>query len=103
MKKEKEQETEQFNIRLSNSLITDLNFIASLLKLSKSDWIRTQLARDVYEEKHRLLLKLSTLHGHKSITKEELEELTGSKIADQIERKNSSFRELPSKPTSYIH
>lgn len=103
IKKEKEQETEQFNIRLSKELLADLGIITSLLKLSKSDWIRTQLARQVYDEKHRLLTKLSTLYAHESITKQEIEKLTSRKIADEIESKNKASKVILPKPASYIH
>lgn len=95
-------DTEQFNMRLSKELLGDIEFIAALLKLSKSQWIKTKLAESVHDEKHRLLMKLSTLYSHEGITREELERLIGKKLADELEKKKK-MPEAIKKPASYIH
>ena len=78
-------ESEQFNIRMSRELICDLNTISALLKVNKSEWVKTTLARAVHEEKNKLLLELSTLYSNGMISKKEVGILVGKKIADEVE------------------
>jgi metal-responsive CopG/Arc/MetJ family transcriptional regulator len=78
-------ETEQFNIRLPSDLLQDLNMVSKLLKVNKSEWVKTKLAEEIYEEKSRLLMKLSNLYVKGMITKKEIEFLVGKDIAEQME------------------
>ncbi len=77
--------TEQINLRLPTELLSDLQIVSRLLKISKSEWIKTKLAEDVHEEKNRLLLELSSLYASGAITKKEVAELVGAEIADNME------------------
>jgi len=78
-------QTEQFNVRLSTELLKDLEIVSKLLKVNRSEWIKTKLAEDLNEEKTRLLMELGNLYTRGMITKKEVEILVGKKIADRIE------------------
>ena len=78
-------QTEQLNIRVSTELVNDLDVVSKLLKVNKSEWIKTRLAEEVQEEKTRLLMELSNLYVKGMITKKEVETLVGKKIADRME------------------
>ncbi len=78
-------ETEQFNIRLPTDLLHDLNIVSRLLKINKSEWIKTKLAEEVYKEKNQLLLELGNLYVKGVINKKEVQSLVGKEIADQME------------------
>ena len=57
----REKSTEQLNLRIPKELIEDLDKIASILKVNKSEWIKIKLSELVYEEKSRLLQKYAEL------------------------------------------
>ena len=78
-------QTEQLNIRMSTELLHDLDIISSLLKVNKSEWIKTKLAEEVHEEKNKLLMELSTLYASGMINKKKVEQLVGKDIADEME------------------
>ena len=78
-------QTEQLNIRVSTDLMGDLDVVSKLLKVNKSEWIKTKLAEEVQEEKTRLLMELSNLYVKGMITKKEVETLVGKGIADRME------------------
>ena len=68
-------QSEQFNIRLPVKLIDDLNIVSKLLKVNKSEWIKTKLAQEVFEEKTKLLMELSNLYVKGMVTKKEMQSL----------------------------
>ena len=78
-------ETEQFNLRVPKDLLQDLDVISSLLKVSKSEWVKTKLAEEVHEEKNKLLMELSTLYANGAISKKKIKQLVGKDIADEME------------------
>ena len=78
-------ETEQLNIRLSPELVQDLDIVSNLLKINRSEWIKTKLAEETQREKNRLLMELSTIYAKGMITKQNVEELVGKEIADEME------------------
>ena len=78
-------ETEQFNIRMPKDLVQDLDIISKLLKVNKSEWVKTKLAEEVHEEKNKLLMELSTLYANGMINKEKIEKLVGKEVADEME------------------
>ncbi|KXB00462.1 hypothetical protein AKJ41_04055 [candidate division MSBL1 archaeon SCGC-AAA259O05] len=86
-------ETEQLNIRLPKELKEDLELVSSILKVSKSEWMKTKLAEQVFEEKKRLLQELSTMYVDGAITKEEIEKMVGEKMAGEMEFVKSKSRE----------
>ena len=81
----KTMETEQFNIRISKELSKDLDTISDILKVNKSEWVRTKIAQEVHEEKNKLLMELSTLFSRGMINKKDVESLVGQKIAQEME------------------
>ena len=78
-------ETEQFNIRMPKDLVQDLDIISKLLKVNKSEWVKTKLAEEVYEEKNKLLMELSNLYANGMINKDKIEKLVGKEVADEME------------------
>ena len=78
-------ETEQFNIRMPKGLVQDLDIISKLLKVNKSEWVKTKIAEEVHEEKNKLLMELSTLYANGMINKEKIEKLVGKEVADEME------------------
>ncbi|KXB06067.1 hypothetical protein AKJ52_02610 [candidate division MSBL1 archaeon SCGC-AAA382C18] len=54
--------------------------------------MRTKLAEQVFEEKKRLLLELSTMYADGAITEEEIEEMVGGKMAREMEFVKSKSR-----------
>lgn len=73
------------NIRLSQELVNDLDVVSGLLKVNRSEWVKTKLAEEIHKEKNRLLMELSTLYAKGMITKKNVEELVGKDIADEME------------------
>ena len=71
----KEKSTEQLNLRIPKELIADLDKIASILRVNKSEWIKIKLGELVYEEKSKLLQKYSELKDKGVINEKELKEL----------------------------
>jgi hypothetical protein len=71
----KDKSTEQLNLRIPKELIEDLDKIASILRVNKSEWIKIKLGELVYEEKSRLMQKYAELREKKLITEAEYKEL----------------------------
>ncbi len=78
-------ETEQVNIRMPKNLVQDIGMISKLLKVNKSDWLKTKLAEEVHEEKNKLLMELGTLYANGVISKEKIEKMVGKDVADEME------------------
>ena len=88
-------ETEQINFRASKELIHDIDIVTGLLKINRSEWIKTKIAEEASKEKNRLLMDLSTLYAKGMITKKNVEELVGKEIADEMEDiKNRSIESV---------
>lgn len=71
----REKSTEQLNLRIPKELIEDLDKIASILKVNKSEWIKIKLGELVYEEKSRLLQKYAELKDKGMLNDKEYKEL----------------------------
>jgi len=71
----REKSTEQLNLRIPKELIEDLDKIASILKVNKSEWIKIKLSELVYEEKSRLLQKYAELKDKGMLNDKEYREL----------------------------
>ncbi len=78
-------ETEQLNIRVPKELVADLEVISKLLKVNKSEWVKTKMAEEAHKEKNRLLLELSKLYANGLISKKSIEKIVGSAIAENME------------------
>jgi hypothetical protein len=72
----REKSTEQLNLRIPKELIQDLDKIASILRVNKSEWIKIKLGEIVYEEKNRLLEKYAEMREKGLLNDKELRELT---------------------------
>jgi len=57
------EETVQVNIRIPNSLLEDIDFVARRLKINRADWIRMRIAELVAREKYHLR-NVSERHLH---------------------------------------
>ena len=42
-------ETEQLNIRVPKELVADLEVISKLLKVNKSEWVKTKMAEEAHK------------------------------------------------------
>jgi hypothetical protein len=67
--------TEQLNLRIPKELIEDLDKIASILRVNKSEWIKIKLGEIVYEEKSRLLQRYADMKDKGIISDKELKEI----------------------------
>ncbi len=94
-------ETEQLNVRISKDLRQDLDVVSNLLKISKSEWIKTKLAEYIREEKNKLLMELSTLYSNGVVSKKEIEKLVGKEIADEMEFVKNKTKESVKKGIRY--
>lgn len=94
-------ETEQLNIRVPKDLLRDLDVISNLLKVNKSEWVKTKLAEEVHEEKNKLLIELSTLYSSGLIGKKEVEALVGKDVAGEMEFIKEKSKESVKKGIEY--
>ncbi len=76
---------EQLTVPVSTESLQDIDVVVGLLKVNRSEWIKTKLAEEAQREKNRLLMELSTLYAKGMITKKNVEELAGKEIADGME------------------
>jgi antitoxin component of RelBE/YafQ-DinJ toxin-antitoxin module len=68
----------QINIRISEPLAKELTEVCTALKISKADWIRTTLAKQVFNERARLLTEIK-----------EIEELMSSDLGKLVQKMRS--------------
>jgi metal-responsive CopG/Arc/MetJ family transcriptional regulator len=71
----KEKSTEQLNLRIPKELVEDMDRIAKMLKVSKSEWIKIKLGELVYEEKARLLQRYADMKDKGLISEKDFKEL----------------------------
>jgi len=76
--------TEQFNMRLPSRLLHDLDVISKLLRVNKTEWVKTKLADEVYREKNRLLMELGNLYVQGMISEKEIKTLVGADVAKRM-------------------
>jgi post-segregation antitoxin (ccd killing protein) len=81
----KQMQTTQLNIRVPKELMKDLSTVSGLLKVNRSEWVKTKLAEEVQKEKNRLLIELSTLYAKGMISKKEVEKHVGKAVAEEME------------------
>ena len=73
--KKKETATEQLNLRVSHAMISDVELLAELLQINKSEWIKTKLGELIYEEKSKIAGKYAELAEKGLMDKKEVEKL----------------------------
>ncbi len=94
-------ETEQFNIRMPKELVQDLDVISRLLKVNKSEWVKTKLAEEVHEEKKKLLMELGASFASGFISRQELEKAVGKQVADEMDFIRKKAKESVQKGLQY--
>lgn len=94
-------DTEQFNLRISKELIRDLTIIANMLKVNKGEWVKTKLAKEIHEEKNKLLMELGSLYAGSMVTRDEVERLVGNEIAEEMEFIKNKARDSIKKGAGY--
>ena len=74
-------DTNQFNMRVSKSLLFDLEFISRATGLSKNDWVRYKLSETIKSGKEELLtvLEKDFVKGRKSAEGYSRKEISSSK------------------------
>ena|GEM_PF-6406026 len=60
----------QLNLRISGSLLEDIETVCRLLNISKTDWVRLTLAREAFEEKNHLLQEMKLRRAKKAVARE---------------------------------
>ncbi len=73
--REENKSTEQLNLRMPKALLDDIDVIAQILKINKSEWIKIRLGELVYEEKSRLLSKYHELSKKGLLEKKEVDKI----------------------------
>lgn len=78
-------QTEQLNIKLMPELAKELDLIAKILHIPKTDWARNVLAHEVKKEleEHKAFVAVEYMKGR--ISKKELINTLGKKDADDVE------------------
>ena len=74
--------TTQVNIKLNDNLLREIDAIAKVLHLSRSEWLRNKIAHAVKEEALFLKEAIALEYARGHITEEELEELLGMDAED---------------------
>ena len=77
--------TQQLNIRLPVKLLNDLAIVSNILKVNKTEWIKSKLSEEVHREKNKLLMNLSEQYSKGLITKKDVEIQVGKEIANEME------------------
>lgn len=97
-------DTDQFNLRLSLSLLFDLEFISRATGISKNEWVRYNLAKAIHKEKEDLLgkIELDFVTGRK--TEQEYREIVcippREELRLQREAHHKKMVELTKNPAS---
>ncbi len=77
-------ETEQFNFRISKSLMYDLEFIARVLNIQKTEYVKMNLAKIIANEKENLLNKIENQYVRSWIDDKKFKELTGLDVPKHL-------------------
>ena len=86
-------DTNQFNMRVSKSLLFDLEFISRATGLSKNDWVRYRLAEIIKSGKEDLLtvLEKDFIKGRKSAA--EFKEIAGFFPGNELHSQRGVYSE----------
>ncbi len=78
-------QTEQLNIKLMPELSKELDLVAGILHIPKTDWVRNVLAHEIKKEleEHKSFVAVEYMKG--KITKKELIGALGAKGAEDAE------------------
>ena len=70
--------TTQVNVRLDDVLLTEIDALSKVLHISRTEWLRTKIARAVKEDTLNLREAIGLEYAKGRISKDELFELIGS-------------------------
>ena len=84
------QETEQFNIRLSKSLLYDLDFIERVGKVPKNSWVKYKLAEAIRVSKDELLTSIEDEYIKSRISAIDFKELIGVEPSKSLKEQRTA-------------
>lgn len=79
-------------VRMEPKLKRDVELISKVLHVSPSEWIRTRVAYEVKRSVEDLRYQIVLEYYRGNLTKEELKELFGEKIAENIDFIDAEMR-----------
>ena len=68
----------QVNVRLDDVLLTEIDALSKVLHISRTEWLRTKIARAVKEDTLNLREAIALEYAKERLSKDELFELLGS-------------------------
>lgn len=83
--------TEQFNLRISKTILADLEFIERFTEVSKSDWVRIYIAESVQKAKDELLHKVQCQFVVGRIDEAEFKRLVGCTPAESLNKRREAY------------
>ena len=72
----------QVNIRLDESLLSEIDMIAKVLHISRTEWLRTKIARAAKEDTLNLMEAIVLEYARGNISDKELKDMLGSDADD---------------------
>ena len=90
-------ETTQFNIRLTKSLLYDMEYVAQHYKISRTDWLKYRIANLVREEKARIISDFERRFIGGMTTEEEFKKQTGINPTEEMKKLKASVSQTPRK------
>jgi hypothetical protein len=67
--------TEQVNLRLPKELLADLEIVADILKVNKSEWIKIKLGEIIHSEKSKIIENYIKLNNEGLMDKKDIRRL----------------------------
>ena len=89
------EETTQFNIRLPESLIRDMEYIAQHLKMSRNDWLKYKISELIKNEKIKIMEIIERNFVYGRIDNEEFEKKMGYRPNPQLISLKKKVSEAP--------
>jgi predicted transcriptional regulator len=72
----------QVNVRLEKQLLGDIDLLAKVLRISRTEWLRTTIARAVKDETLNLREAIILEFARGNVSKTELRKIFGSEAKD---------------------
>jgi hypothetical protein len=88
-------DTTQFNMRISKSLVNDIERIAQSLNMNRNDWLRYEIAQVIKSEKEKLIKKVEWQFIGGRINAEEFAQQLGHKPSKQLLKFKKKVAEAP--------
>jgi len=81
-----EEESVQFNVRISKAIAEDMDFIANSLKISRGEWFKYKFAELIAQDKERLMDKFERMYSKGQLSEEEYINLTNVSPPDYTKK-----------------